>query len=44
MNFRQKLYEGSKEEKANPSVAVDLSDNIHLVWSDYTPGNKEIVI
>lgn len=25
-----------------PSAAVDLSDNIHVVWHDHTPGNYEI--
>ena len=25
-----------------PSVATDSSDNIHVVWQDYTPGNLEI--
>jgi len=25
-----------------PAVAVDSSDNVHVVWEDYTPGNYEI--
>ena len=27
----------------NPAIAVDSSDNIHVVWYDYTPGNFEIL-
>jgi len=27
---------------ANPAIAVDSSNNIHLVWEDVTPGNFEI--
>jgi hypothetical protein len=26
----------------SPVIAVDYSDNLHLVWSDDTPGNDEI--
>jgi len=26
----------------NPSVAVDSSGNVHVVWEDDTPGNWEI--
>jgi hypothetical protein len=26
----------------SPAIAVDSSDNIHLVWYDYTPGDSEI--
>jgi hypothetical protein len=29
-------------QSSNPAVAVDPSSNIHLVWSDSTPGNTEI--
>jgi hypothetical protein len=25
-----------------PSIAVDPSGNLHVVWGDYTPGNQEI--
>jgi len=25
-----------------PDIAVDINDNIHIVWDDYTPGNGEI--
>ena len=25
-----------------PSIAVDSSDNLHIAWHDYTPGNAEI--
>jgi hypothetical protein len=25
-----------------PAIAVDASDNLHVVWEDYTPGNWEI--
>ena len=25
-----------------PKIAVDSSDNIHVVWNDYTPSNSEI--
>jgi len=27
---------------SNPAIAVDISNTIHVVWSDYTPGNSEI--
>ena len=27
---------------ASPEIAIDSSDNIHLVWADETPGNLEI--
>ena len=26
----------------DPAIAVDSSNNIHMVWCDYTPGNSEI--
>ena len=29
-------------ESEDPSIACDLSENIHLVWMDNTPGNYEI--
>ena len=25
-----------------PTIAVDSSGNVHVVWEDYTPGNDEI--
>ena len=25
-----------------PAIATDSSGNIHVVWHDYTPGNREI--
>ena len=28
--------------KANPSMCIDINGTVHLVWSDDTPGNKEI--
>ena len=30
------------EDSASPAMAVDGSNLIHIVWSDYTPGNYEI--
>jgi len=30
------------EDSASPAMAVDGSNFIHIVWSDYTPGNYEI--
>jgi hypothetical protein len=27
----------------SPAIAVDSSDNLHVVWSDETPGNREIL-
>jgi hypothetical protein len=29
-------------ESAAPAIAADLSNNIHVVWADDTPGNPEI--
>ena len=29
-------------ESNNPAIAADSSGNIHVVWSDYAPGNPEI--
>ena len=26
----------------NPALAIDKSDNIHVIWDDSSPGNKEI--
>jgi hypothetical protein len=30
------------EDSAVPAMAIDSSDGIHIVWSDFTPGNYEI--
>jgi hypothetical protein len=30
------------DESRDPAIAVDSSDNLHLVWSDWTPGTSEI--
>jgi phage terminase large subunit-like protein len=30
------------EDSSSPTIAVDSSDNIHLVWHDYTPGSSDI--
>lgn len=29
-------------ETYNPAIAMDSSNSIHLVWTDFTPGNYEI--
>jgi BNR repeat-containing family member len=29
-------------KSANPSIAIDPSAAVHIVWEDYTPGNVEI--
>jgi hypothetical protein len=30
------------EDSAAPAMAVDTAGNIHIVWSDFTPGNYEV--
>lgn len=30
------------EDSAAPALAIDAGDNIHIVWSDFSPGNYEI--
>jgi len=32
----------SFEDSMHPAIAIDSNDKIHLVWQDYTPGNREI--
>jgi hypothetical protein len=32
----------NSEDSSEPNIVVDSNDHIHLVWSDYSPGNAEI--
>jgi hypothetical protein len=32
----------TSEDSASPAMAVDSAGNLHVVWSDFTPGNYEI--
>jgi hypothetical protein len=38
----QKRLTWTSDYSESAAIAVDSSDNLHVVWSDYTPGNCEI--
>jgi hypothetical protein len=41
-NWANKRLTWNSGDSTQPVIAFDSSDNIHVVWDDLTPGNKEI--
>ena len=41
-NWTNKRLTWNSKDSTQPEIALDSSNNIHVVWDDLTPGNKEI--
>lgn len=42
VSWTTKRLTWTADKSLGPSIAVDSSNTIHIVWNDYTPGNSEI--
>jgi hypothetical protein len=43
-SWTQKRLTWNSGDSMNPSIAIDSQDNIYVVWTDATPGNREIFL